>query len=160
MELPPYQNKSKIMKKFAFILSLSILTSISGCLKYPDLGDGYRFINEGKDALEIVNSENTVIISQSILEYAFDSTFIIASQCPWDSIPNIRTMNYKEANEAFEQSAFRQYWIINKKEKSEYSLDTLSKFARYSNVYGPLKKDEYLQKRKELKIPKELELKE
>jgi len=39
-------------------------------------------------------------------------------------------------------------------------LDTLSKFARYSNVYGPFKKDEYLQKRKELKMPKELELKD
>lgn len=148
------------MKKIVFILSFSILTIILGCSKYPDLGDGYRFINEGKDALEIVNSENTVIISQSILEYAFDSTFIIVSQRPWDSIPNIRTMNYKESNIAFEKSTFQQYWIINKKEKSEYSLDILSKFARYSNVYGPLKKDEYLQKRDELKISKELELKE
>ena len=79
---------------------------------------------------------------------------------PRDSVPSIETMTQPKYQEAFEQSTFRQYWIINKKEKSEYSLDTLSKFARYSNVYGPLKKEEYLQKRKELKIPKELELKE
>jgi uncharacterized protein DUF3997 len=133
------------MKKFAFVLSLAILTIILGCSKYPDLGDEYRFINEGKNALEIVNSKNTVIISQSILEYAFDSTFVIASQRPWDSIPNIRTMNYKESNKAFEKSTFQQYWVIDKSN---------------DDVYGPLKKDEYLQKRDELKIPKELELKE
>ncbi|RTL48892.1 MAG: DUF3997 domain-containing protein [Sphingobacteriales bacterium] len=148
------------MKKFIFVLTIAIFIMITGCSKFPDLGDGYRFDSDGKYTLEIVNFENTVMIGPHILEYAFDSTFIIASQRPWDSIPNIRTMTYKESNEAFENSTFLQYWIINKKEKSEYSLDTLSKLACYSNVYGPFDKQEYLQKREELGVPKELQLKE
>ena len=61
---------------------------------------------------------------------------------------------------AFEKSTFRQYWIVNKKEKSEYYLDTLTKLARYSNVYGPFKKRDYLRKREELNVPKKLVLKE
>jgi hypothetical protein len=95
-----------------------------------------------------------------ILLWSWDSTFIIVTQRPWDSIPNIKAMNYSESNEAFEKSTFLQYWIINKREKSEYSLDTLSKLARYSNVYGPFKKDDYLRKREELNVPQKLVLKE
>ena len=159
MELLLYHNKNKIMKNWLIISILAII--LNGCINSNDKDLGSKYYLEISDgyATFILDSNNTVMIPSKILEYAFDSTFIIASQRPWDSIPNIRTMNYKESNEAFEQSTFRQYWIINKKEKSEYSLDTLSKFARYSNVYGPLKKDEYLEKRKELIIPKELELK-
>lgn len=148
------------MKYFALTLTIFSLIIITGCSKYPDLGDGYKFDYDGKYTLAIVNSNNTLLINETILDYAFDSIFIIVSQRPWDSIPDIKTLNYSESNEAFEKSTFRQYWIINKKEKSEYSLDSLTNLAQYSNVYGPFKKHEYLQKREELKIPKELVLKE
>lgn len=159
MELLPSQDKSKIMKKFVIILTLAMSTIMMGCSKYPDLGGGYRFINEGKDALEIVNYENTVVIGQSILDYAFDSTFIIVSQRPWDRLPNIRTMTYKESNEAFEKSTFLQYWILDKKEKNiNIGYDSIRKRAIYSNVYGPYQRYEYLQKRKELGVPKDLKL--
>ena len=133
---------------------------LTGCSKYPDLGDGYKFNYDGKYTLSIVNVNNNIVITETILDYAFDSTFIIVSQRPWDSIPNIKTMNYSESNKAFEKSTFRQYWIVNKKEKSEYSLDTLTKLARYSNVYGPFKKGDYLRKREELNVPQKLVLKE
>lgn len=133
---------------------------LAGCSNHPELGDGYKFNYDGRYTLAIVNSNNNIVITETILDYAFDSTFIIVSQRPWDSIPNIRTMNYTESNKAFEESTFRQYWIINKREKSEYSFDTRTKLARYSNVYGPFKKHEYIQKREELKIPKALVLKE
>jgi hypothetical protein len=150
------------MRKFTFVLTFVIFVVITGCLKSPDLGDGYRSDSDGKYTLQIVNFENTVMINSHILEYAFDSTFIIVSQRPWDgpSIPDIKDMTYSERNEAFEKSTFRQYWIINKKQKGEYSLDTLSKLARYSNVYGPFKREEYIQKREELGVSKELQLKE
>jgi hypothetical protein len=131
--------------------------------KFPnsDLGNGYRFASDnGEYTLEILNSENTVMISPHILEYAFDPTFIIVSQRPWDSITNLRTMNYTESKKTFEKSTFKQYWIINKKEKGEYSLDTLKNLARYSNVYGPFNENEFLKKREELGVPKELNLKE
>jgi len=148
------------MKNFALSLTIVSLMIITGCSKYPDLGDGYKFDYDGKYTLAIVNSNNTLLINETILDYAFDSTFIIVTQRPWDSIPNIKAMNYSEATEAFEKSTFRQYWIINKKEKSEYSLDTLSNLARYSNVYGPFKKGDYLRKREELNVPQKLVLKE
>lgn len=151
------------MKRKIFILAIVLLGMITSCSehKYPNLGDGYRFETLDCETLEIVNSDNTVLVDGIILDYAFDSTFIIASQRPWDvpDVPGIKEMKYDKRNEAFENSKFLQYWIINKKEKGEYSLDTLTKLAKYSNVYGPFQKQEYLQKREELGIPRELQLK-
>lgn len=156
----PFTNKGLIMKNYALFLTIAILMILTGCSKYPDLGDGYKFDYDGKYTLSIVNVNNNIVITETILDYAFDSTFIIVSQRPWDSIPNIKTMNYSESNKAFEKSTFRQYWIVNKKEKSEYSLDTLTNLARYSNVYGPFKKGDYLRKREELNVSQKLVLKE
>lgn len=144
------------MKKGALITTISILIIMEGCSKYPDLGGGYKFNYDEKYTLSIVNPENDIVVAETILDYAFDSTFVIVSQRPWDSIPNIKTMNYSESNKAFEKSTFLQYWIINKREKSEYSLDTITNLARYSNVYGPFKEGEYLIKRKELGVPDKL----
>ena len=138
-----------------------ILTT--GCSKYPNLGGGYKFNYDGKYTLSIVDSNNNQIIPETVLEFAFDSTFIIVSQRPWDSIPDTKTMSYLESNKAFEKSTFRQYWIINKKAKNEYKTYVGSgndKRAIYSNVYGPFTKEEYLQKREELRVSKKLELKE
>jgi hypothetical protein len=59
---------------------------------------------------------------------------------------------------SFEKSTFRQYWIINKKEKNIYSLDTISMLARYSNVYGPFNKEKYLHMRRELNVPENFKL--
>jgi hypothetical protein len=128
----------------------------------PDLGDGYRFETLNCETLEIVNSDNTVFVDGVILDYAFDSTFIVVSQRPWHvpDVLGIKEMKYKEHQKAFENSKFLQYWIINKKEESKYSLDSLLKVAKYSNVYGPFQKDEYLKKREELDVPLELQLKE
>ena len=129
---------NKSMKFFISGLSIAILVIITGCSKFPDLGDGYKLYTDGKYTLEIINSQNTVIIKATILEYAFDTTFILVSQRLRDSIPNIKKMNYPESDEAFEKSTFLQYWIINIQLKGEYSLDTLSYSVRYSNVYGPI----------------------
>ena len=149
-----------IMKNFALRLTIVYLIIITGCSKYPDLGNGYKLDSDGRYTLQIVNFENTIMVSSCILEYTFDSNFVILSQRPWDSIPGIKAMNYSESKKAFEKSSFRQYWIINKKDKSEYSFDSLTKLARYSNIYGPFTENEYLQKREELKISKELVLKD
>jgi len=46
--------------------------------------------------------------------------------------------------EVFEKSTYKQYWIIDK---------------RTDDIYGPFKWDEYMKKRKELGVPKELKLK-
>ena len=148
------------MKKI--IISTLIVLTIGGCsqFKYPDLGNGYKFEYHSKYTLEIVDSTNTVLIDMCILEYGFDSTFIVVSQRPWDipNVPGLKEMTYDKRNEAFEKSTFIQYWIINKKEKCDYSLDTLSMRAKYSNVYGPYTKIDYFKKREKLNISNKLQL--
>lgn len=113
---------------------------------YPDLGGGYKFFHEGKYGVSIVNLQNTQIVGNTILEYDFDSVFIIVSHLPWDSIPGIRSMSYSESNKAFENSTFKQYWIIDKRQESVFDETKKS----YSNVYGPYSKEKYLEKGKEL----------
>lgn len=153
-----------IVISIIFILSL-----ITSCSKFPDLGYGYQLDYNGMNDISIIKclqegDAPTIFIHGHILDYSFDSTFIIVAERPRDSVPEctgtITGMTAKICNKAFEKSSFRQYWIVNKKEKSEYFLDTLSNLARYSNVYGPFKKDEYLRKRDELNLPPKLVLKE
>jgi hypothetical protein len=139
---------------FIFLLFNSCIDSLD-----KDLGDGYTlYIGDGYWT-GILNSKNTVLISSKVLNYSYDSTFIIVSQRPWDSIPGIpawklKSMTPKEHEKAFKSSSFKQYWIINKNERSEF--DTSSK--TYSNVYGPYSKKEYFQKREKLGVPEKLKL--
>ena len=63
-------------------------------------------------------------------------------------------MRYSESNRAFENSEFRQYWIIDKIRESTF--DKAKK--GYSNVYGPYSKMEYLERREELGVSKDLKL--
>jgi len=141
-----------------FVILYSCSSSID-----KDLGSGYLlYVGDGYSTT-VLNSEKTVMIPSEILDHAFDSTFILATQRPWDSIPGVaglKFMTYKERSETFENSPFKQYWIINKKEKSNCSFDSISKRSRYSNVYGPFDKQEYMEKRKEVGVPRELKLKE
>lgn len=168
-----FLNKKRMKNYITIVvLSATLFSSCEGILfpksKYqnlPDLGNGYKFSTGDGNSLAITDLNNTIIIEMEILAYAFDSTFIIVSQRPWDvpDVPGIKEMTYNQRNEAFEKSTFRQYWIINKKAKNEYKSYVGSgndKRAIYSNVYGPFDRQEYLQKREQLGIPRELQLKE
>ena len=86
----------------------------------------------------------------------FDSTFILVAQKPLDSIcecnlscfkemPSYDKRSYPRCKDALERSTFYQYWIINKVQDA---------------IYGPFTKAEYLQKREELGVPEELQIKE
>ena len=144
--------------KISFYL-LMVAIFIASCSKNQnvDLGAKYSLVTSAsmKDLI-IVHEKNIVIIQGHILDYLYDSNFIIVAQCPRDSVLGIETMTQSQYEEAFRKSSFKQYWIINKKRKSEFNKAT----KNYSNVYGPFKKEEYLQKRLEIGVPKELELKE
>ncbi len=101
--------------------------------------------------------EGSPVISAYIVDINYDSDFIIVDQKPLDSIwgPVVtidstpqrekKFENDREAIEYLEKSNIHNFWIINKKLKE---------------VYGPMQKREYAERRKELKIPKELVLKE
>ena len=135
---------------------------ISGCSnRYPELGNGYRIVGEGGYSTEVVDSANTVMITEYILDYASDSNFIIIAQTPTDSLPQMKTIYYSDNDRkeiAGNENVFRQYWIINKKKNKNYSYDSVYQVAKYSNVYGPYSKNEYNDQRLILNIPKKLKL--
>lgn len=139
----------------------------SACTQIPpiDLGGGYKIDYDGNGYSILIdnNNNNIIVVSPHITNFKFDSTFIVVEQKPYDLIMKDAylnpEMNLKKFLKIFEKSTLRYYWIINKKEKSEYSFDTLTQFARYSNVYGPFKEEDYFKKRKELGVPDKLDLK-
>ena len=142
-----------------------IMLLISCNSKYPiDLGNGYKLDYDANSYSVILDSRGIGVISPSIVNYCFDSAYIIAEQKPIDSILkciyNNPEYDLKKRNKLFEKSIFLQYWIINKKESGQYSLDTVSHLSHYSNVHGTYNREEYLQKRQELSVPRELKLKE
>lgn len=149
------------------ILIITIGAIITSCHEKGNvnLGGNLRLIHSANFVdMTIVDEDNTVIIYGHILDFAFDSNFIIAAQRPRDSVPEcngtIKEIKFEESELAFKKSIFIQYWIINKKEEFIYSLDSNTMLAKYSNVYGPYNKEEYLQKREKLKVPKSLKLKD
>lgn len=128
---------------------------------YPELGSGYRIVREGGYTAALVDSTNTIMISEYILDYAVDTNFILISQSSPDSLPKMKIIyfsDYDRKEIADNKNVFRKYWIINKKENQIYSLDTINKVAKYSNVYGPLDKKQYFGLKTKLNIPQKLKL--
>ena len=116
-----FQNKNN-MKWYTFIFVIPIIFTISACKKFPDLGNGYQLNYNGMNDISITkclkkNDAPTIIIRGHILDYAFDSTFIIVSERPRDSVPGIETLSNKKFQENFEKSTFQQFWIIDKKKE-------------------------------------------
>lgn len=109
-------------------------------------GDYYLIKSANYNDLAIVKSNNTGIIGGHVLNYIFDSTFILSTQRPIDSFPSSDKMKYSDYQKKFNSSSFKQYWIINKKEKNEYCFDTLTNTARYLNVYGPVNYQKFIPK--------------
>ncbi|MFZ4414769.1 MAG: hypothetical protein ACOYOV_16915 [Bacteroidales bacterium] len=135
------------MKKI--ILFLIIIATLISCSKLPDLGNRYKLGFGSFNDLILMNYKNTIIIDGLIVNYSFDSIFFIAKQKPRDFILKDTyddpSMNIIKRDKIFEASTFFQYWIINKTTDS---------------IFGPMTKEKYLKKFEELKIPKELILKE
>lgn len=144
-----------MMKKNFSISAFFFLLITSGCKNLPNLGNGYKLDYDGMYDLQIEDSINNVIVDGHILDYSFDSIFIIAAQRPRDSVPGIKSMTLRKYDKAFKKSTFRQYWIIDKTKKSIFDEKTKTR----SNVYGPYKKEVYLAKKKELGVPDNLKLK-
>jgi hypothetical protein len=128
----------------------------TNCSKYPDLGAGYKLISEGKYDLSLLDSMNNIIVSPHILEYVYDTCYIVISQRPWHLVVKVQEMDYKESFEAFEGSSFHQYWIIDKMEENIYTYDSIEMRGSYSNVYGPYTREKYEYMTKWLDLPKEL----
>ena len=169
-------NTVTVMKKSAFFLLTILSLMVYSCENYAtDLGGGYKLSYTGHNFrdpynIDIISPDNKLLVHRTVLEYAYDSVFIIASQRPWnDSIipPNNRhALDYDEKRRVFTKSTFRQYWIINKAEECKFlgntrytQNETISPRAIHSNVYGPFSLEEFLLKRKELGVSDSLVLK-
>ena len=149
----------KRMLVLSLLLSILNLTSCTDSDSLP-LGNGYRISYSYRGAQRsILNNKNSVFVGTHILNYSYDSTFIVAVQRPQDSIKECTyesNETFSVCEEAFNKSTFKQYWIINKKQESVFDEKT----ARYSNVYGPYNKQTFTSKREELGVPQSLVLKE
>ncbi len=121
-----------------------------GCQEQSiDLGKGYKLNELGSfHDLGVTNYNKDVLIKGQILEYYFDSTFIIVIQKPRDSFISIKHLPYNEYTKEFEKNKLQLYWIVEKRKKLVF--DTLT--HKYSNIVGPFKDNDYQSKLKELKV--------
>jgi len=166
------------LKKIYLELStlLGCLTLLVGCIPNNDgseeLSGQYFYRNEGRDVKDILcHNPNHQEIYSKVLDYAYNSDFIVAVQEPiYNEYKvmigfNLRNTlskysknlkddvdkSEKEAdsilvNDHFYQSIFKHeinYWIISNKTQL---------------VFGPLTKEEYEKKREELMIPQSLQI--
>ncbi len=61
-------NDEIMFRLIFYTLTMLIITSCSDLISnYPNLGNGYKFVHEGKYGLSIVNGENTIVIGQCVL---------------------------------------------------------------------------------------------
>lgn len=125
------------------------------------LGQGYALDYDSRSDIalfknkEIYNKDGTIkgyeinrttyVISGGIIDYDYDSTFIVVSHKPLESVPEFFKFNdFYLSMKAYRESKFRQFWIVNKK------LDS---------VWGPFKREEFIEQRKIHGVPDSLKLK-
>lgn len=135
-------NKEKLLNLCILLLFSSLLQS---CIFYDrdgakkNLGNGYH-LYLGSGSKDIAGKRNVARVT-SIKDYAKNDSFIIAYR-------NLNQMSYSKdsTDENWQEKNYNdsiQFWIINK------YIDSL---------YGPLNKAEYLELKKELKVPNSLKL--
>lgn len=132
-------------KKFIVCFNIfMILILFCGCSSNGDfsinLPNNYMVVKIDGNHVEIIPrdgyDENTPIVPSMVSEIAFDDVFILAKQKNIDDIENDNKNTDEDKNEC--------YWILNTKQ---------------IKGYGPFTKEEFENKKEELKIPKDLKLK-
>ena len=107
------------MKKHKAFLSIIVMTILSSCIYNDtaiteDLGGQYFYLGAGNESQILLGNEKTntgiTIVPQEVVEYNFDSRYIIAK-----SIMNIDNVTKQT------------FWIVDKKDKnSPLLLDSIS----------------------------------
>jgi len=107
------------MKKHKTFLSIIVMTILSSCIYNDtaiteDLGSQYFYLGAGNESQILLGNEKTnagiTIVPQEVVEYNFDSRYIIAK-----SIMNIDNVTKQT------------FWIVDKKDKnSPLLLDSIS----------------------------------
>jgi hypothetical protein len=161
---------------YSFIIVIMVCFVSKGCIpnsdSTEDLSGHYFYRDEGEHVKDILcHIPNRQEIYSEVIDYAYDSDFIVVVQQPVYSEYkamigfNLRSTlkkysaNSKEdvakseneadsilVNDYFYQSVFKNkinYWIISHKAQQ---------------LYGPFTKDEYKEKRKDLRVPESLQI--
>jgi Protein of unknown function (DUF3997) len=132
--------------KFIYVFTFVL---IFGCVgKVPfDLGNGYK-LDYDRNSNYTVFYENGYIINGDILEFNYDSDYVIALVKPVDKIEALinpkNDLNYSQKQRLINSSKVREYWILNKKTRA--------------GAFGPFNKSEFLVKLKELGVSDKLNL--
>lgn len=185
LQLPCQLNKNTTMKKSIFFFNYKaqlFFKLLLGCLllfgcnfsdSSKELSGDYFYRNEGDHVKDIIcHRPNSKNIYSEILSYDYNSEYIVAIQHP----------NYEEYKTqiGFELRGNLKRYPTNSVEEriqSEVKSDSILKHDPYyksifahkinywiiahkkKEVYGPLTKEEYIQKRSELGVPEDLEVK-
>jgi len=149
------------MNRILLVLLFLLLTLVFFCCSNDyktDLGGGYYLDTyNGMNQSFICEQSGAGVITMAIIDYAYDSVFIVVAQRPWDSVPEVKSVQYGQTR-IFNKSSFVQYWIINKREERIFHYDPIAQRGYRENVYGPFKRKEYLEKRVELGVADSLKL--
>ena len=154
-------NKIKIILVSLFVVVLIILLSVFRCTisSYIDLVDDYYIDTwKGQDYHFLCAPNGILLITAHILDYDYDSNFIIVAQRPWNIFYNFNT-TIDEERRNFKQSKFVQYWIVTNKERCIVRNDSIIQLGYSANVFGPFQKEEFQHQRKEMGVPDSLHLK-
>jgi len=153
--------KIKIILVSLFVVVLITLFSVFRSTNsiYIDLVDDYHIYTwDGPDWHYLCDPNGNFLITAHILDYDYDSNFIIVAQRPWDNSFNLN-ITYEERRRNFKQSKFVQYWIVTNKEKCIVRNDSIIQLGYSANVFGPFQKEEFQHQRKEMGVPDSLHLK-
>lgn len=128
------------MKIIMLILSTMLFASCGGVTSdYSEkLPGGYQFISESKDQ-SFIYGKNKQYIPCSVISYAFNNDFILVYQQPSELCIHTEATGIKIAN-----IDVVQFWIIDVQQES---------------LMGPFTLLEFLNQRKKMGVPNELELK-
>jgi hypothetical protein len=141
------------MGRYAYILLASILTSC-GANKIEDLGSGYFITSNGMNGRAIGTDEELLgsfkyAVPGHVVEYVYDSKFILATEVPVDSVKRYAYQgslpnSWTKVDSILSKSNYRRYYIIDK--------------VRDTSI-GPLSSIQYVTIRNNLNVPKALTLK-
>jgi len=134
-----------------YLIPFILLLILAGCpgaidsLVYKDIGHGYIY-HEVVNLPTISNKLSDKSIPGVVVSYDYNDNFIIVLQKDCE-LPKEEEYNLIVKGKYYDlaiEEGNSKYWII---------------VHSYDSIYGPLKKEEFLQQRIELNIPEELVLK-
>ena len=128
----PYYNKGAFVKYYS---NDNIFDTVF-------IGNGGTVIQSFVDHKNVYSDNKFIVLKQKPLK---DICECNDSCLVYKYLNKNAETTYEICKDALDKSTIYQYWIIDKMKNT---------------VYGPFKKEQYLQKRKELRVPNEIQLKE